>query len=128
MQPKLHMSMAWSYCRSTRHTSGARYHLEPMCIEVHLLKAFLLPKSVCSQADIKVFSAATFCLNFMLARSLKHMLLKPARSEHAFGIVRDNPKSQILALQSDVMSMLADFKSLCITLASCMNCRLVSVL
>lgn len=40
-------------------------------------------------------------------------------SVQLWGMERDRPKSQILALQSDIMRMLADFKSRCIMFDSC---------
>jgi hypothetical protein len=36
MQPKLHMSLAVSYCFSIIEISGALYHLEPTCKDMNL--------------------------------------------------------------------------------------------
>lgn len=47
--------------------------------------------------------------------------MDPFKSTHDIGIVLDRPKSQILALQEELIRIFADLKSLCMTLASCKN-------
>ena len=112
MQPKLHMSAEWSYCFSTRDTSGARYHLDPTWIDMYLFIFFLLWRSSFRNwaknsylrsypsADnlyLFRFCAAIFCDIWCL--SLSELTLDS--SVQLWGSDLDKPKSQILALQSD---------------------------
>ena len=112
IHPKLHMSIAWSYYRSTKHTSGARYQRDPICIDVHLFKLFLLVWSFFSKVEINYFSPFTFLklfLHFIAVRSRMVMVLKPWRSEQDAGILLERPKSHILMLNSLVINIFDGF-------------------
>lgn len=126
------MSEAWSYCLSTRETSGARYHLEPTCIETHLLIFFLLFLSSTKCWLILSFNYY-WLLTLLFPWSYRKCSLIAIELEFSifmqvWGKLLDNPKSHILALQSDVIRMLADLRSLCITLASCIKANEQSAL
>ena len=53
IHPKLHISDAWSYCLSIKETSGALYHLEPTCRDMHLLSFLLLCLSFLNLLETK---------------------------------------------------------------------------
>ena len=110
--------------------SGARYHLEPTCIEHDLFIFDLLSLSFSKMdvisASYKLFSEGFFLdfwlsLIFFWTTGLRIWVLKFFSSWYFLGIDLANPRSQILILQSCDKSIFADLISRCIIFASCKN-------
>ena len=131
MQPKLHISDAWSYWRSTRHSSGALYHLEPTCTDIHRfnsLRFAILLNSVFPKISCSLKFVAPYIVIYLFISFRIYIELNPDKSLHSSGTLRDIPKSHILAPQLGVSKILADLKSLCTTLISWIKHKAHSIL
>ena len=121
IHPKLHISEAWSYWRSTKHISGARYHLDPTWIDIQRFTYLLFSKVSLSYNSIIAFLSRPLFLETLIyldTRSRRCIELNPAKFIQVSGMLLDIPKSHILALQFGVNRILADLKSRCITFVS----------
>lgn len=120
MQPKLHMSLAWSYCFSMIEISGALYHLEPTCNDIYLFWFFLLGLS----------SRSLFASNYSRFPTLSPLgisplslavLIESLNVVTLYGRLLASPKSHILTWHFESRRIFAGLISLCITLQKCKN-------
>lgn len=120
MQPKLQRSEAWSYYFSTKETSGARYQREPTWIDMKRIWCLRRGLSFTSWSAINFcfLIGNSFFLTFWFVNFLIIYVLKPFSLVALSGKVLERPRSQILALQSELRRIFADLRSLCMILAS----------
>ena len=124
VQPRDHMSIAWSYCFSHRIISGERYHLDYTWFDRLLFLDTLLDYFATSLSAIIYLNFNSWDVSVILAlkkESLTRFEFPLPWPTQLLGSVLASPKSQILTLNSLSISIFEGLMSLWIILAECRN-------